>query len=289
MKMYKSYISLSLLLITLLCVPSLLFAKAEDKIERTYALDKDGKVYLEVKSGDIVVNSWDKNEIKIIAHKNDTVDISHTEGNIRIIISRPQSFHYELFIPDKAHLRVETASGRVKIREIGGFVDIRTTSGDIEVLTGKNGVRCKTVSGDIHIGEIIGNADLKSTSGKITVEDIKGSIKAGTVSGKIEIETFSHAEEVEIESISGNIKLHGELSPGGIYEINSHSGNTEIGIPSDSNFELRVETFSGNIHCDFEIKISGKIDRKKIQGIVGKGGASLILSSFSGNIYITKR
>lgn len=289
MKIFKSYISLSLLMITLLCIPSLRYAKAEDKIERTYTLDRNGKVYLEVKSSDIVVNSWDKNEIKIIAHKNATIDIYHTEENIRIIISGPQSFHYELFIPDKAQLRVETASGKVKAREIGGFVDIRTASGDIEVVTAKSGVRCKTVSGDIHIKKITGNADLKTTSGNITVEGIKGSVKADTVSGKIEIEAFSNAEGVEIESISGNIKLHGELSPGSIYEINSHSGNVEIGILSDSNFELRVETFSGNIHCDFEIKISGKIDRKKIQGIVGKGGASLILSSFSGNIRITKR
>ena len=289
MKIFRSYTSLSLLMIMLFCIPSLLFAKAEDKIERTYTLDKDGKVYLEARSGDIVVNSWDKNEIKIIAHKNATIDIHHTEGNIRIIINRPQSFHYELFIPDKAHLRVETASGRIKAREIGGFVDIRTASGDIEVVTAKNGVRCKTVSGDIHIEKIIGNGDLKTTSGKITVEGIKGSVKADTVSGKIEIEAFSHAEEVEMESISGSIKLRGELSPGGIYELNSHSGNIKISIPSDSNFELRVETFSGDIQCDFELKISGKIDRKKLRGVVGKGDARLILSSFSGNIQINKQ
>jgi DUF4097 and DUF4098 domain-containing protein YvlB len=273
----------------LLCVPSLRFAEADDKIERTFALDRNGKVYLEVKSADIVVNTWNRNEIKIVPHQNATIDINHTESNIRIIITRPKSSYYELFIPDKAHVRVETTSGSVKAREIGGFVDIRTASGDIEVVTAKNGVKCKAVSGDIHIEKIVGNADLKTTSGDITIEGVKGSVKADTVSGNIEIEEFSHAEELEIESISGDIKLRGELSPGGIYELNSHSGNVKIGIPSDSNFDLRVETFSGNIHCDFEIKMSGKIDRKKIQGVVGKSGASLILSSFSGNIHITKR
>ena len=289
MKIFKYYISLSLLMMILLCIPSLILAKAEDKIEKTYTLDRDGKVYFEVKSGDIVVNSWDKNEVKIIAHKNDTIDMYHTEGNIRIIIKRPKSSHCELFIPDKAHLRVETISGRVKAREIGGLLDIRTVSGEIEVVTAKNSVRCKTVSGDIRLEKIAGNADLKTTSGKIAVKGIKGSVKADTVSGKIEIEAFSHAGEVEMESISGNIKLHGELSPGGIYGVNSHSGNVEIGIPSNSNFELRVETFSGDIQCDFDLKISGKIDRKNLQGVVGKGGASLILSSFSGKIRITKR
>jgi DUF4097 and DUF4098 domain-containing protein YvlB len=308
MKSLRFYFSLSLFLTMLLCIPPLISAKAEDRIEKTYTLDRDGKVYLENISGDVAVDSWNKNEIKIIAHKvsgykadldNVTIDIDQTDGNIRIItkyhetsrLFRPThvSVYYVLFIPDKAHLRLETVSGRVKAREIGGFLDIRTVSGEIEVVTAKNGVRCRTVSGDIHLEEIAGNADLKTTSGKIEVKGIKGSVKGETVSGNIELEALSHAEEVEVESISGSIKLHAELSPGGIYELNSHSGNIKISIPSDSNFELRVETFSGDIQCDFELKISGKIDRKKLRGVVGKGDARLILSSFSGNIQINKR
>jgi len=308
MKISKCFISLLLLMMILLCIPSLLFAKTEDKIEKTYKLDRDGKVYLENISGDVVVNSWGKNEIKIIAKKvaryeadldSVTIDINQTDGNIRIITKYDRSFslfrstnasvYYELFIPDKAHLRVENISGRVKVREIGGFLDIRTVSGEIEVVKAKNGVRCKTVSGDIHLEEIAGNTDLKTVSGKIRVEGIKGSVKADTVSGKIELEALSGAEETDVKSISGSIMLHGELSPGGIYELKSHSGNVEIGIPSNSNFELRVETFSGEIQCDFELKVSGKIDRKGLQGVVGKGGASLILSSFSGKIRIAKR
>jgi DUF4097 and DUF4098 domain-containing protein YvlB len=272
----------------LLCIPSLLFAGGEDNIGRTYALDRDGKVYLLVKSGDIVVNTWNKNEIRLIAHQNTTADINRTEGNIRIIISRSQSSHYELSIPDKAQLRVETASGKVEARGIGGLVDIRTASGDIEVVTVKNGIRCRSVSGDIRVEGITGNAELETTSGKIRVEGIRGSVKAGTVSGKIEIHSFSRGEEVEIESISGNIKLYGELTPGGIYRISSHSGNIEMGMPSGSDFEVRVDTFSGTVRCNFELKVSGKIERGKVYGVVGKGRASLILSSFSGNIRIAK-
>lgn len=289
MKTPTSRIYPLLLATLLLCIPSLLFARGEGNVERTHALDRDGKVYLSVKSGDIVVNTWNRNEIRLIAHQNTTADINSTEGTIRITISRSQSSHYEISIPDKAQLRVETASARVKARDIGGFVDIRTSSGDIEVMTARNGIRCKSVSGDIRVGGITGNAELKTTSGGIRAEGIRGSVEADTVSGKIEIDSFSRGDEVEIESISGNIKLYGELTPGGIYRIDSHSGNIEMGIPSSSGFELRVDTFSGTVQCDFELKVSGKIEHKKIYGVVGKGGASLILSSFSGNIRVTKR
>ena len=289
MKIFKTYTFFFLLMSMLLGLPSLLLAKAEDKMERTYPLERDGKIFLKYKSGDIAVNNWNRNEVKIIAHQDADIDINQSKGNIRIIVKRSKSSFFELFIPDKAQLRIETQSGKVKAREIGGFVDIRTASGDLEVIMAQNGARCKTISGDIRIGEIQGNAYLETVSGRIAVKGVKGSIKAGTVSGNIEIGAFSQSEEIEIESISGNIKLQGEFSPGGIYKIDSHSGNIEIGLPPASNFELRVGTFSGNIHCDFELKVSGKIDRKKLQGMVGKGGSSLTLSSFSGNIRINKR
>lgn len=308
MKSSKLNISLPLLITIMLCIPSLICAKAEERIEKTYSLDRDGKVYVKNISGDIVVNSWEKKEIRIIALKvarykrdldNVTIDIHQTNGNVRIITRHYKSFslfrsthvsvYLELCIPDKAHIRVKNISGSIEAREIGGFLDIKTISGDIKIGTAKNGVKGKTISGDISLEAITGNADLKTISGEITVEGLKGSFKADTVSGDIELETFSHAEEIEVESISGSIKLYGELSPGGIYEVDSHSGTIKIGIPAESDFELQTKTFSGDIQCDFELKMSGKINRKRLQGVVGKGGASLIISSFSGNIRITKR
>jgi len=60
-------------------------------------------------------------------------------------------------------------------------------------------------------------------------------------------------------------------------------------VPSGSDFEFSAKTFSGSIECDFELKMSGKLDPKKVRGTVGKGGASLTISSFSGEIRIMKR
>ena len=326
MKSPKVYSLLFLFITILLCMPSSIFASAEEKSEETYPLDRDGKIYLQNISGDIVVNSWEKNEIKINAIKvaryekdldNVFIDITQTNGTIRIMTRHGQSFklfrsthvsvHYELLIPDNAHLRVESVSGDVDIRDIGGFLEVKTVSGDIKIITAKDGVKSKTVSGDIYMVKITGNVDIKTTSGEIEIEAIngsieaetvsgdinigaiKGSVEAETVSGDIDLEGFSQAEEIEMETISGDISIQGFLSPDGMYDLDSHSGQIKVVIPSDSVFELQTKTFSGDIDCDFELKVSGKIDRKKIQGVVGKGGANLNLSTFSGNIQISKR
>ena len=89
---FNSYILLFTTI--LLCIPSLLLGKTEEKIEEAYPFDRDGKVYLENISGDIVVKGWEKNEVKILARKvaenkesldKATVKINQSNGNIRII------------------------------------------------------------------------------------------------------------------------------------------------------------------------------------------------------------
>jgi DUF4097 and DUF4098 domain-containing protein YvlB len=115
-----------------------------------------------------------------------------------------------------------------------------------------------------------------------------GSINAKTVSGGINLDNFSSAEEIDAHSISGNIRLDGKLSPGGLYDFDTISGGIRISIPSDSEFELKAKTTSGGIYCDFDILISGKIDRNKIEGVVGNGGPRLFINSVSGSVRIIK-
>jgi len=295
MKRSKHDIALLAILTIVICLPSLGFARAEDKIVETYSLESAGKVYLENISGDITVSSWDKNEIEITATKRGrrerdlddaTVHIRQIDGNIRIITRHDREFslfqpssvsvYYEIIVPAKASVKVKSISGDVKVRKIGGFLNVETVSGEIEVRVAENDVQCKSISGDIDLEYVNGDAELESISGEISIQEIEGSVEAGTVSGDIELEAFSYAEEIEVSSTSGDIELRGELSPGGIYRLDSFSGDTEVVVPSGSDFEFSAKTFSGSIECDFELKMSGKLDPKKVRGTVGKGGARFV-------------
>ena len=292
---------------SILCIPSLLFAESEEKMEKSYPLAMNGKVYVENISGDIDVKSWNKDEIKILVRKTApdkdsldgvTIDINQTRENIRIITRRNKSaglsnstnvsVYYDLFIPEKAQVRVKTISGSVTTLETGGSVDVETVSGRIEVVEAANGVKSKTISGGIYLDKIIGDADLESTSGEIIVDGIQGSVEANTVSGDIEINQISFADELEVESIKGNMEIQGELSPGGIYEFNTISGKIRVALAPLSNFELQTNTMSGVIQCDFKLNAYSIYTRNKLQGVVGNGGSSLKISSLSGDILIFK-
>ncbi len=303
---FNSIILMSLMI--LLCLPSFLFAKAEEKLEQVYPLNRAGKVYLENVSGDIVIKSWKKNEVKILARKvarkdgdldNVTIDINQTDGYIRIITryekfagmfkSENVSVHYDLTIPDEAHLRVKTVSGSVEALNIGGPVDIETVSGKIDIVRAEKGVKCKSISGSLYLEDITGDTYVKSTSGKISIEGVKGSVEANNVSGSVTLNSVSMAEEIMVESISGSIKVQGELSPGGIYEFKTISGGTKIDLPPESDFEFHMTTMSGSLRFDpddFIVKVLNNPARNKVQGIVGEGSATLKTSSLSGGITI---
>ena len=327
----------------MICVPFQLLAGSEDTLEKSYALGRDGRVTLQNVSGDIVVRGWknDRMEIKAVhdggpkKDLNQVVHITQTNGNIRITTHGDDSFrlfrsgrvsvYYGLVVPDSTHLKVETTSGNVEIRDFNGSLEVRTVSGDITIIEAESSVKCRTISGDIHLEKIKGNIELKTTSGELAVQDLtgsfeaesvsgdmelrkitgntdvkttsgeisiqvlEGSFEAESVSGDIDLESFSRAEEIEIETVSGDISLEGILLPNGSYTLDSHSGTIRLVIPSDSDFELQTRTSSGDMDCDFELKVSGLMERKRVQGIVGKGGSSLNISTFSGDIRINKR
>lgn len=343
MKSGKVCFSILTFAVILLCVPSLIFASAKDRLEKSYSLERGGRVILQNVAGDIFVKGWGKDQVELTAMHaggpkkdlNEVVHITQTDGNIRITTSSDKSFslfgltrtsvYYELLVPDSTHLKVETVSGNAEIHDFSGALEVKTVRGDIRIIEAKSRVKCKTISGNIHlehiIGDtelittsgdlmvhdlegsfdaesvsgdmvlkkIIGNTDIKTTSGEIGVRNLKGSFEAESVSGDIDVASFSQAEEIEIETVSGDISIEGILSPNGSYTMISHSGDIKLEIPKSSDFELQIRTSTGDMACDFELKVYGKIDRKQLQGIVGKGGASLNISTFSGDIHVNRR
>jgi len=290
--------------------------KFEEKFEKTVSLAKDGEVILKNISGDIEVKSWDKDEVKIDALKvskaSTLAEAKENTKKVEIVVKKegktlrietkyPEnrsiwrkkslnvSVNYRLWIPSKASVKINSVSGDVGLEEIGGAAKVKVVSGDVEVRKADKGVDCETVSGDLEIQDITGDAYLKSVSGDITGERIKGSIKAEVVSGEIELREVSEAKVVEGKTISGSVIYQGKISRDGRYDLNSHSGNINVTLPSNSSFELEAKTFSGKIESDFDIKISGTISKRKIHGVVNEGGAVVKLSVFSGNISLRKK
>lgn len=290
--------------------------KYEEKFEKTVSLARDGEVILTNISGSIDVKTWDRGEVKIDAlkvSKASTVSnakenaakvqiIVEKEGNIlKIETEYPEnkkqwkrdsinvSVDYKLTIPAKASVKINSVSGNVDLEGIGGAVKVKPVSGNVTINNAHKGVDIDGVSGDIDVRNITGDAYLKAISGKVEARGIRGSITASVVSGRIDLRDVSAADKVDASAISGSIVFEGDIKDDGRYTLTNHSGNVEMIIPSSSGFEFEAKTFSGTIRSDFEVRVSGEISKRKISGIVNKGGAFVRLVTFSGSVYLKKR
>jgi hypothetical protein len=217
------------------------------------------------------------------------------------------SVNYSLVIPAKASAKIDSVTGSVDLENIGGTAKVEVVTGNasveknggavkVEVVTGAivvkkadKGVDCETVTGKIEAQNITGDAFLKTVTGRITASQIKGSIKFNVVTGRVELSEVSEASFVDGEIVTGAFLYDGKIKRDGRYTINTHTGKIEMILPEDSDFDLEANTFSGEIESDFDIKVSGRISKKRISGVVNEGGALVKLSTFSGNIYLRKK
>ncbi|MEW5901642.1 MAG: DUF4097 family beta strand repeat-containing protein [Acidobacteriota bacterium] len=287
----------------------------EEKFEKTAGLAKGGKVDVNNISGDILVAVWSQDQVKIEAFKISkasslekakenaarvTIEVVEEGTVLRIETKYPRSegfwgrgsvdvsVDYKLWIPEWAGLKADNISGNITAEAIGGTADLSAISGNVTLKKAARGAECSTISGDLEVIEVVGDVFLKSVSGNVTARMIKGSLQAKTVSGDLELLDVSDAGRVEVEALSGEVVFRGRLNRQGTYRIKSHSGDVEMWLPADSAFDFEAETFSGGIETDFEIKVIGRISPKEMTGVVNGGGATVKLSSFSGDVRLKK-
>ena len=287
----------------------------EEKFERTEALARDGKVFLGNVSGDVVVKTWDKAEVRIEALKVSeasseakakencglvTIEITRESGVLRIDTKYPHmkkfwggdsinvSVDYKLWVPSGAAVEVKSVSGDVDLEALGGAVKTRVVSGSIVLHKAAAGADLTTVSGEVTVEDVTGNVYLKTVSGDIEAVGVKGSIEAESVSGGIDMREVSGAAGVNAKTVSGNVAYRGRLEANGRYSLKSHSGDVRMSLPADSAFSFDAETFSGVVDSDFKIEVSGKISPREIHGTINGGGAEVRLSTFSGSVDLKK-
>ena len=290
--------------------------KFQEKFEKTVPLPKDGKVDISNISGQIIVTSWSQGDVRIEAVKYSDasseakakenaakvmIEVT-TEGNVlRIETKYPKSggmfggesvnvsVEYKLTVPQNAALKAKNISGNIDAEGLGGSVDLDVVSGDITLRNAAKGAECNSVSGDVTVTGVTGDVFVKSVSGDVRARQIKGSIEAESVSGELELTEVSEANAVRAKALSGGIVYRGSINKSGTYTLKSHSGEVEMFLPAASAFDFEASTFSGDIQSDFEMTTEDlRESGKELRGVVNGGGATVKLSSFSGDIRLKK-
>ncbi len=268
------------------------------RIDSTFAFDKGSSVDVSVISGEIVITGWTRPEAKVYASIDRGWFDSQLSSRRISVDTRSDHGHssgarIEIMVPIGSRVQVGSVSGSIRVTGTDGEVDAGSVSGNIEVLGATDRITVHTVSGKVHAAKLRGRTRLGTTNATIEAEDIVGDVSAGTVSGRITLNGVK-SSHVSAETVSASVTYIGSIDPSGNYEFSSHSGNVHLEIPENSGAELSLETFSGRISSSFPMTLQpGDISAmarhgKKMEFSIGKGGARLTASTFSGNINIDK-
>ena len=179
----------------------------------------------------------------------------------------------DVYIPEsyKESASIETVSGEVSIDKLQmDNFKTHTTSGDVSINSiVANVTDFNSVSGSTHIKELFAkSSDFETTSGDIKIEAITGDLEADSVSGTITASYKEFNNEVEAETVSGDVRLS---------------------LPKDSEFKVDFSTTSGELNNDFPLVVTGKIEKRNVKGTVGSGQKTIKIETTSGDASIDKR
>jgi hypothetical protein len=213
---------------------------------------------------------------------------------------------FRVTAPPQTRIRVKSISGDIQVSKMKGDLALETVSGDVKVDAGGRLSVAKTVSGDVTLSGITAEEPLvvSSMSGSVTLQSLKARyVDVNSVSGNIVVKDAS-CERAELQTLSGDVEYAGQILKNGRYEMKAHSGDIRIAVRGDTGFDLEANSFSGKIRSDLPIKNEVDEDqdenvyaggvrvhmpkRAAFRGTYKDGSATIELTTFSGNIVITK-
>jgi DUF4097 and DUF4098 domain-containing protein YvlB len=268
------------------------------EIDTTIAFSRNGTVDLQLARGEIIVNAWSRDQVRVRATSERSglrLDASPLTLSIGLRSGTPRSgdTRFEVTVPVGVRVSANSSSGDIRIIGSKGEVEARAQSGDI-VVEEVGQADITAFSGDVEATGITGGVRIDVKSGDVRIRQVTGNVEVKAVSGEIDVRD-ARSTNVRIGTTSGDINFDGTIDPAGRYELQTHSGNVDLTLPTNVGAQLTLATYSGDIASDFPLTLPpgyhGGASRhgKEFTFVLGRGGARIRAESFSGDINIRSR
>jgi DUF4097 and DUF4098 domain-containing protein YvlB len=297
-------VSIAVLLIVL-AVPAMLFARTEGKFDRTLTVNGPVTLDLTTGSGNVTVHAGGSNEVVIhgvVRGSNDWFG-GDSESAVRSVESNPPieqngnsirvgynlsedvkrhvSISYDVTVPGDTSLQAHSGSGDIGVQGVRKSAVVTTGSGDVTLRDIGPQANARTGSGTIKGQDIALPFTARTGSGGVRA-DLTGSGNADVESGSGDVELRGMKGGLHARTGSGDITVDGAVSSG--WNLHTGSGSVRLALGSAQGFNLYARTGSGSIHSDLPITMQGSLNRHELKGAVKGGGPEVEVSTGSGDI-----
>ncbi len=232
-----------------------------EKFEQSYPLSANGRVNVSNVNGSIVVEAWDRNEVRLEATK--VAETKEALANVQIKVdSRADSFSVEA-----DHDSWRRDRGDKGWKNYGKLeVQFKLSVPRGAVLDG-----VETVNGSVTVSNFVNMTKVSAVNGNVNATNLRGTAYLETVNGEV-------AADFD------------RLEPGSKISLETVNGKVNLTIPSDANATLKADSLNGNIKNDFGLPVrKGKYVGYDMYGRVGTGDVQIKLESVNGPLTISRK
>lgn len=283
--------------------------------EKSIAVEENVNISLCVESGNLKVNGWQRDEIRAYVSEGSQVGFKILQKSkqsnksvwVMVLGFDPAKTadagadeclsggEIQIDVPRNATVNVKSRNSETSIESVGK-VTVENVGGDIFLNNITRGIEAKTYEGDVTVGSSSGAMTLLSTTGNILAFDVSPSeigdiFKAKTNNGAIVLKNVGQ-RQMEVGSNSGAINFSGEFLNGGQYNFGTANGSITLAIPQNSSLKLNASYGYGAFNTEIPLENLIKSTPQKAQnlsGQIGKGDASINLTTYSGALRIKKQ
>lgn len=233
----------------------------KERFEQSYPISANGRVSVSNVNGSIVVEAWDRNEVKLEAVK--TADTREALSSVQLKISSRADYFsveadYDSWRRDqgekgwKNQARLEV---QFKLTVPKGAIldEVETVNGSVTVSNFTNITKVSAVNGNVNAANIRGTANLSTVNGEVMAD-------------------------------------FDRLETGSRISLNTVNGRVSLTLPSDVNATLKADSLNGEIRNDFGLPVrKGKYVGRDMYGRIGSGDVQVKLESVNGSLTVLRK
>lgn len=281
-------------MLTTLTIGALAVIAGIQETDTTFAVGNARLLELENAGGQVVVRTWDRNEMRVQAdHSRRTVvEIDIHDDEIRIepdgTMGPATVVDFQITVPRGMSIQVEGMYTDLDVDGLQGDVNVETLEGTILLKNIQGSIRAEAVNAEVRIENVQGDVDVESVARGVFVTGVQGEVRVESVSGSIQLMDV-RSRRVNAGTVSGRITFDGAIADDGEYLFGAHSGQIVLALPEGVNARVSVTSLSGGFVGRYPGTPEELDTRRRGTFSLGSGSAYIEAETFSGDVVIRRR
>lgn len=268
--------------------------RAQEPISVRRPIAPDASIRIHNLVGSTRVIGWDRDSIAVTGSAGGRFYFGASARDAKLGVELPldeasaSPSTLEVRVPRGARVWVKSASAEIEVSEVAGSLDLNSVSGAIRVSGEPREVAVESMDGAVEIAATATWVRAKSASGNLTLRGRAEDVTLSTVSGALTVEGGPF-ERGRYESVVGDIRFAGQVTPSGSLHFESHSGRIELRVPAAVPLDVEVTTFEGEIRNGLSPSAprpGRDLRGRELAFATGPGGARITIRNFKGSVVL---